>query len=92
MVKAPIERRGGDEPACIRGASPHLQRDSAVSNFSARVVKTYARIRSGGDEAQGLAEYTLMLTLIALVCIAALTLLGGNIASFLNTLAGYLVP
>lgn len=69
-----------------------LQRDSAVSNLSARIAKTYARNRRAGEEAQGLAEYTLMLTLIALVCIAALTLLGGNIASFLSTLAGYLVP
>ena len=56
-------------------------------------MKKYARTRlSHGEEAQGLAEYTLILTLIALVCIAALTLLGGTISSFLSTLAGIIVP
>lgn len=64
-----------------------------MSNLSARVMKKYARTRlRRGEEAQGLAEYTLILTLIALVCIAALTVLGTTISSFLSTLAGYLVP
>jgi pilus assembly protein Flp/PilA len=36
-------------------------------------------------EGQGLAEYALILALIAIVVIAALTLLGGNITSALNT-------
>lgn len=44
------------------------------------------------EQGQGLAEYTLILTLIALVCIVALTLLGQNIAAFLTNLAAMIVP
>ncbi|HLZ73301.1 MAG TPA: hypothetical protein VKV26_25635 [Dehalococcoidia bacterium] len=45
--------------------------------------------RGQGDErGQGLAEYSLILVLVALVCVAALTLLGGGISSALNNMAG----
>lgn len=40
------------------------------------------------EEGQGLAEYGLILALIAVVAIGALTLLGGNIKTILNKLAG----
>ncbi len=40
-----------------------------------------------GEEGQGLAEYGLILALIAVVCIAALTLLGTNVSDKLNTVA-----
>ncbi|MEO6398700.1 MAG: Flp family type IVb pilin [Tepidiformaceae bacterium] len=43
--------------------------------------------RGGNDEGQGLAEYGLILALIAVVCIAGLTILGGNINSFLNSVS-----
>jgi pilus assembly protein Flp/PilA len=36
------------------------------------------------DEGQGLAEYALILALIAIVAIIALTVLGGNISSILS--------
>jgi pilus assembly protein Flp/PilA len=39
------------------------------------------------DEGQGLTEYALILALIAIVAIAALTLLGGKVTSALNTVA-----
>lgn len=42
------------------------------------------------EEGQTLPEYGLILFLIAIVCIAALTLLGGNIAALLNQIAGSL--
>lgn len=38
------------------------------------------------EEAQGLAEYGLILALIAVACIVALTALGGGIASTLDSL------
>ena len=38
----------------------------------------------GRDEGQGLAEYALILALIAIVAIAALIFLGGQISSILN--------
>ena len=39
------------------------------------------------EEGQGLAEYGLILALIAVVCIAAVRLLGVNISGALNNLA-----
>ena len=40
------------------------------------------------EEGQDLAEYGLVIALIAVVAIAALTLLGGNISTILSSLAG----
>jgi pilus assembly protein Flp/PilA len=40
------------------------------------------------EEGASLAEYGLLLALIAVVCIAAITLLGGNISTMFNTMAG----
>lgn len=42
------------------------------------------------EEGQGLAEYALILALIAIVVIAALTLLGDNITAILNEIAAAL--
>ncbi len=42
------------------------------------------------EEGQGLTEYALILALIAIVAIAALTLLGGKVTSALNTVANSL--
>ena len=39
----------------------------------------------GTDEGRGLAEYALILALIAIIAITALILLGGNISKILNT-------
>jgi pilus assembly protein Flp/PilA len=41
-----------------------------------------------GEEGQDLAEYGLVIALIAVVAIAALTLLGGNISTILASMAG----
>ena len=40
----------------------------------------------GDDEGQGLAEYALILALIAIVAIAALLFLGGQISGILSTI------
>jgi pilus assembly protein Flp/PilA len=40
-----------------------------------------------GDDGQGLTEYALILALIAIVALAALTLLGGSVTSLLSTAA-----
>jgi pilus assembly protein Flp/PilA len=42
------------------------------------------------QEGQGLAEYALILALIAVVVVAVLVLLGGNIKTILSTIAGAL--
>ncbi|GIW15823.1 MAG: Flp family type IVb pilin [Dehalococcoidia bacterium] len=51
-------------------------------------VSKVAAWQARDEEGQGLAEYGLILALIAIVCIGALTLLGGNIANALNNVAG----
>lgn len=51
-------------------------------------VTKVAAWQARDEEGQGLAEYGLILALIAIVCIGALTLLGGNIADALNNVAG----
>jgi len=40
------------------------------------------------EEGASLVEYGLLLSLVAVVCIAAVTLLGSNISTMLNTVAG----
>ncbi len=40
------------------------------------------------EEGQTLVEYALILALIAVVCIGALTLLGGNVRDILSEIAG----
>jgi pilus assembly protein Flp/PilA len=47
------------------------------------LIKRFAR----NDEAQGMAEYALLAGLIAVVAIAAITLLGTNVSTTLNNIA-----
>jgi pilus assembly protein Flp/PilA len=44
------------------------------------------------EDGQGLTEYALILALIAIIAIAALTLLGGSVSNVLSTVAGSMVP
>ena len=53
---------------------------SAVRQFVARVA--------GREEGASLAEYGLLLALIAVACIAAITLLGSSISALFSSLAG----
>jgi len=50
--------------------------------------KLFSLIRK--EEGQDLAEYALLISLIALVCVAAVTLLGNQIAAVFNAIAGAL--
>lgn len=45
-----------------------------------------------GEEGQDLAEYALLFALIALVAVGAVTLLGGNVATVFNNIAGAFTP
>jgi pilus assembly protein Flp/PilA len=60
---------------------------SKISNW---VLKTYVTMQDKQEEAQGLAEYGLILALIAVVCIAALTALGTGISGKLGSLTAAL--
>lgn len=60
---------------------------SKIRNWA--VTKALAiQARRDDEEGQGLAEYGLILALIAVVSIAALTLLGTNIAGTLDSING----
>lgn len=58
---------------------------SKINNW---MTRKYVELKQREEEAQGLAEYGLILALVAVVCIAGVTLLGNNIAAVLNNLAG----
>jgi pilus assembly protein Flp/PilA len=53
------------------------------------MMELFKRFRSH-EEGQALVEYALILSLIAVVCIGALTLLGTNVNNILNAIAAAL--
>ena len=46
------------------------------------------RLCTGKEEAFAIVEYSLLLALIALICVAAITLLGSKLSSFFALVAG----
>jgi len=73
--------------------------DSAVaSSWTPHVAKVDRRVRLSpvrqwvprGQDGQGLAEYALILGLIAVLAIAALTFMGGAISTMMSTLGNAL--
>jgi pilus assembly protein Flp/PilA len=57
-----------------------------MQSIYARLTALFARVHDGED-GQGLTEYALILALIAIIAIAALTLLGGSVSDVLSTVA-----
>ncbi len=53
-------------------------------------LRSYVALKSHDDEGQGLAEYGLILALIAVVCIGALTAMGTGINTKLGAINGAL--
>lgn len=51
------------------------------------MLLTYLRARLAREEGQALVEYALIITLIALVCVAGLTLAGNEIDGMLSSIA-----
>jgi pilus assembly protein Flp/PilA len=51
-------------------------------------LATWLRARFDEERGASLVEYALLVALIAVVCIAAITLLGNNAASKFSTVAG----
>jgi pilus assembly protein Flp/PilA len=60
---------------------------SKINNW---VAKKYIEIKHREEEAQGLAEYGLILALVAVLCIVALTGLKDGIVGTLDTVAASL--
>jgi Flp pilus assembly pilin Flp len=58
----------------------------ALSSTTTVAYSIIASLRDR-EKGQALVEYTLILVLVALVSVAALTILGGNVASFLSSVA-----
>jgi len=50
------------------------------------ILSVLVTARRDGADGQGLAEYALLLSLIAIVCIAALLFMGGAISEILSTI------
>lgn len=62
---------------------------SKIKNWA---ISKVAKLQTMQDEeGQGLAEYGLILALIAIVCIGALTLMGTNLSGALNRVANAIV-
>jgi pilus assembly protein Flp/PilA len=55
-----------------------------MSKLQNWTIQRYAAWKARDEEGQGLAEYALILALIAVVCIAALTALGTGISGALG--------
>jgi pilus assembly protein Flp/PilA len=55
---------------------------SKIQNWA---LRKYVAVKSRDEEGQGLAEYGLILALIAVVCIAALGVLGVGISAILQS-------
>ena len=55
-----------------------------MARFNAEVIHS---LRSHAHEGQGLVEYAMLLVLIAMVCVAGVTLLGGVVSSFFGTVS-----
>ena len=60
---------------------------SKLQNWAAKKV---IALKHRDEEGQGLAEYGLILALVAVACILALTALGGGIAGTLGAVTGSL--
>jgi pilus assembly protein Flp/PilA len=59
-----------------------------LANWAMRSFTRIEELRS--EEGQALVEYALILSLVAVVCIAALTTLGLNVSNILSTIAAAL--
>ena len=54
--------------------------------------KLMAKLQNQNEEGQGLVEYALIIVLVAIVVIAALTLLGTNVSTVFSNIATTLTP
>jgi pilus assembly protein Flp/PilA len=63
----------------------HLSKEEKMNRFTT-MVRHFVK----NDEAATMVEYALMLSLIAVVCIVAVTLIGTNANNIFNTIAGAL--
>jgi pilus assembly protein Flp/PilA len=58
-----------------------------MTKFATKILKTVHKFVTGQEEAATLAEYGLLLALIAVVCITAIAALGSRISTMFQTLS-----
>jgi pilus assembly protein Flp/PilA len=63
-------------------------RERGGGKFMTRLIRIANKFLTRREEGATLAEYGLLLALIAVVCLAAITLLGSTISSMFASLAG----
>ena len=63
------------------------QREKPEMITAYNTLATWLRARFDSERGASLVEYALLVALIAVVCIAAVTLLGGNASSKFDTIA-----
>ncbi|OAI41975.1 hypothetical protein AYO38_03340 [bacterium SCGC AG-212-C10] len=61
-----------------------------MSKFNNWVAKKYIAMNHKDEEGQGLAEYGLILALVAVLCVTALGTLQGGISGVLTSISGSL--
>jgi pilus assembly protein Flp/PilA len=59
-----------------------------MRNYLIAAKRLFAKYIARKEEGASLAEYGLLLALIAVICIAAISLLGNNISTVFNFIAG----
>jgi pilus assembly protein Flp/PilA len=97
ISRAPAHHRGKVElkppnslvPSRPGKANPDLIPEKGEEVSLEMLMAFISRLRSR-EEGQALVEYALIVSLIALVCVGALTLLGTNVNNLLNAMAAAL--
>ena len=78
-------RANGAMPQSPLGTGTQPRREVNVTVLLTKLSSVTARLRPDDDRGQGLAEYALILGLIAIVAIVALLFLGNGISGALST-------
>jgi len=87
--------RGGllfpeDDLGRERGASRRVRNWKKGEFMASKDLVLYLRARYGGEEGQTMAEYGVVLAVIAIGVVVALTALSGGISGAINSVVGYL--
>jgi pilus assembly protein Flp/PilA len=80
----------GDDPRTERGASRRARKWKKGEFMSFKDLVLYLRRRYAGEEGQTMAEYGVVLAVIAIGVVVALTALSGGISGAINSVVGYL--
>jgi Flp pilus assembly pilin Flp len=79
-----------DDPRRERGASRRVRNKKKGEFMSFKDLVLYLRARYAGEEGQTMAEYGVVLAVIAIGVVVALTALSGGISGAIDRVVGYL--